>query len=81
MNDILEYYVMRNEDGVTMWLNDDEFLAKGRLETKATWTPDLHQSSAFTSARQAHDCAKRQLNDDQIFYVMGCMGSETDEED
>ena len=71
MAEILEYYVMRNEGGVTMWLADDE----------KTWTAHLYYGAAFTNAKLASDIAKRQLGDDRIFYVMGCMASECDEEE
>lgn len=66
MTTILEYYVMRNDDGVTMWLANDE----------QTWTPHFHHGAAFTSARLADDIAKRQLGDDRTYYVMGCIGSD-----
>lgn len=66
MANILEYYVMKNEDGVTMWLNFDE----------KSWTPHLHSGAAFSSAKLASDIAKRQLGDDRVFYVMGCVESD-----
>jgi hypothetical protein len=83
MTDILEYYVMRKDGGVTLWLETHEVISKGgRLETaKSTWSPDFDNGSAFASAKQAHNAAKRQLNDDQVFYVMGCMATPTDDED
>lgn len=68
MDNILEYYVMRNEDGVTMWLADDQ----------KTWTPHLHHGAAFTDAKLASAIGKRQLGDDRVFYVMSCMASESD---
>jgi hypothetical protein len=68
--DNLGFYVMRNEGGVTMWLSDDE----------RTWTPHFHNGASFTNAKLADDIAKRQLADDQTFYVLACMGSEPDEE-
>lgn len=71
MADILEFYVMRNEGGVTMWLAYDE----------RTWTPHLHCGAAFTDAKLANDIAKRQLGDDRIFYIMGCVASETSEDE
>ena len=61
----MEYYVMRNEDGVTMWLSDDE----------QTWSAKFHYAAAFTSAKLADGIAKRQLSEDQSYYVMGCMSS------
>lgn len=67
----MEYYVMRNEDGVTMWLDSDE----------QTWTSRFYLASSFTSAKLADDIAKRQLGDDGVYYVMGCMPSESDDED
>lgn len=63
---VLEYYIMRNEDGVTMWLSDDE----------KTWTPHFHHGAAFTSHKLADDIAKRQLSEEQTFFVMGCMSSD-----
>jgi hypothetical protein len=63
---ILEYYVMRNEGGVTMWLDADE----------KTWTPHFHNGAAFTDAKLAHDIATRELSPEQVFYVMGCMASQ-----
>lgn len=68
---ILEYYVMRNEGGVTMWL----------AESGRAWTEHFHSAAAFQSAKHAHNSARRQLSDDRVFYVMGCMASESDEED
>jgi len=65
MAEPMEYYVMRNEGGVTMWLADDE----------RTWTPHFYAGAAFTDAALADAIAKRQLSDDQVFYVMGCMPS------
>lgn len=62
---VLEYYVMRNEGGVTMWLSDDE----------KTWTPHFHGAAAFTDAELADDIAKRELSAEQSYYVMGCMSS------
>lgn len=64
---VLEYYVMRNEDEVTMWLSHDE----------KTWTADFDYSAAFTDAKLASAIAQRQLSKDQTFYVMGCMASES----
>lgn len=69
MDNILEYYVMRNEHSVTMWLSIDE----------KTWTPDLHNAAAFTSAKLANDIAKRQLSDDSVFYVMACMATQIED--
>lgn len=66
MNSILEYYVMRNDGGVTMWLDVDE----------KTWTPHFHDGAAFNSANLANDIAKRELGDDRVFYVMACMASD-----
>lgn len=60
--DALEYYVMRNDEGVTMWLDADE----------KTWTRHFHGAAAFASAKLADDIAKRQLGDDRVFYVLGC---------
>lgn len=70
MVQILEYYVMRNDAGVTMWLDADE----------RTWTSHFLNGAAFTSAKLADDIAKRQLGEDRTFYVMACMGSEPDME-
>lgn len=67
---VLEYYVMRNEGGVTMWLDADE----------QTWTPHFHNGAAFTSHRLADDIAKRQLTEEQTFYVMACMSSEPNDD-
>ena len=67
----MDYYVMRNEQGVTMWLSDDE----------KTWTPHFHNGASFNNAKLANDIAKRQLGDERVFFVMGCMPSECDEEE
>ncbi len=63
---VLEYYVCRNEDGVTMWLADDE----------TSWTPHLHYATAFNEPALADDIAKRELGEDRVYFVMGCMSSQ-----
>lgn len=65
---ILEYYVMTNEDGKTMWLADDE----------QTWTPDLHNAYAFTTAKLAHEIGIRQRGDATRFFVVAALGMEGD---
>lgn len=68
--DAMEYYVMRSEEGHTMWLASDE----------RTWTRHFDEGAAFTDATLANDIAKRQLSDEQTFYVMGCMPTMCDDE-
>jgi hypothetical protein len=63
---MIEYYVMQNDQGITMWLSDDE----------KTWTPHFHSGAAFTDAKLANDIAVRQLGSDRTFYVMGCVASD-----
>jgi hypothetical protein len=65
----MEYYVMRNDDNVTMWLDADE----------KTWTAEFGGAAAFTSAELANAIAKRELGDDRVFYVMGAMPSMDDD--
>lgn len=67
--EILEYYVVTNEDGKTMWLAADE----------QSWTPDLHAACAFTSAKLAHEIGIRQRGDATRFYVMACLGMQDDD--
>ena len=69
MTDILEYYVMVNDAGHTMWLANDE----------RTWTPHFHAAAAFTSAKRAHDIGVRQRGDATRFFVLGCLGMQDDE--
>lgn len=69
--DILEYYVMVNEGGHTMWLADDE----------QTWTPSMHSAAAFTSAKLAHEIGVRQRGDATCIFVMACVGMQSDNEE
>lgn len=55
-----EYHVMRNERGVTLWLDADE----------TTWTTHFHNSAAFTSADLAHDIGTRETTEEQTFYIL-----------
>jgi hypothetical protein len=65
MSNILEYYVMRTERGITIWLDGDE----------TTWTTHFHNAACFTDVKLAYDIGKRETLKDQTFYVMACMGS------
>jgi len=67
---VLEYYVMVNDGGHTMWLSDDE----------QTWTRDLHSAAAFTSPKLAHEIGIRQRGDSTRFFVMACLGLQDDGE-
>lgn len=69
--EILEYYVMVNEGGHTMWLADDE----------KTWTRDLHSAACFTGSKLAHEIGVRQRGDTTRFYVMACLGMQDDDEE
>jgi len=66
---ILEYYVVVNEKGKTMWLATDE----------QSWTPSLSNACAFTSAKLAHEIGIRQRGDSTRFYVMACLGMQDDD--
>ena len=66
---ILEYYVMTNDEGHTMWLDADE----------QTWTRDLHSAACFTSPKLAHEIGVRQRGDATRFVVMAALGMQDED--